>query len=332
MGGSYWSDDFYKDREDDRKRTGKAAFAYDCDLKGDPSKKRVVHAKMSPFAVTRESRDSAAHPQSVAIGVVFDVTGSMGGIPVQLQKKLPQLMGLLLRKGYVQDPQILFGAVGDNFSDKVPLQIGQFESGIEMDDDLGRLFLEGGGGGTYEESYNQALYFFARHTSIDCFEKRGKKGYLFLIGDENPYAKTTKAEIAKVMGDHVQDDLSIEQIIGEARERYHVFFVIPRGASHGADPALRRRWSTLLGPQNVIMLDDPDAVCEAIGVAIGLCEGTADVDRVEDDLVSTGAASGLAKAVATALEPLAKATALAKVGRGAALPAKTGRSGAVERL
>jgi hypothetical protein len=332
MGGSRWSDDFYNDREDDRRAKGTSAFVYDRSLRADPSAKRVAHPKMSPLKVTRESRDSATHPESVAIGVVFDVTGSMGGIPVQLQKKLPQLMGLLLRKGYVKDPQILFGAVGDYFADRVPLQIGQFESGIEMDDDLGRLYLEGGGGGTYEESYDLALYFFARHTSIDCFDRRGKKGYLFLIGDEKPYPKTTKEEIAAVVGDDLQEGVGIEAIVREARERYHVFFVIPSGASHGGDPVLKERWSKLLGPQNVIMLDDPDAVCEAIGVAIGLCEGTADVDSVEDDLVSAGAGAALARSVATALDPLARSTAMVNVSKGGSLPSKKRRSTSVERL
>lgn len=330
MGGSRWSDDFYRDREDDRVRTGKSAFDYDVRLKADPRATKIAHPKMSPHRATRESRDSAAHPESVAIGVVFDVTGSMGSIPVQLQKKLPQLMGLLLRKGYVKDPQILFGAVGDYFADSVPLQIGQFESGIEMDDDLGRLFLEGGGGGSFEESYQNALYFFARHTSIDCFEKRGKKGYLFLIGDEMPYACATRKEIERLTGDSIARDLSVEDIIREAREKYHVFFVIPRGASHGADPKLRKRWSSLLGEQNVIMLDDPDGVCEAIGVAIGLVEGTANVDAIADDLADFGTKTKTASAVATALAPLARTVTTTTTKTN--LPEKHGRAGGVERL
>ena len=37
------------------------------------------------------------------------------------------------------DPQILFGAIGDATCDRVPLQIGQFESDNRMDDDLGRI-------------------------------------------------------------------------------------------------------------------------------------------------------------------------------------------------
>ena len=274
MGGSHWSDDFYADRELFRKASGKSAFAYDASLRSDPKAARTAHPKMDPHGKMRESRDSESHPNSVAIGVVFDVTGSMGGIPITLQKKLPQLMGLLLRKGYVQDPQILFGAVGDAKSDRVPLQIGQFESGIEMDDDLGRLYLEGGGGGSFEESYELPLYFFARHTKIDCFEKREKKGYLFLIGDEMPYRTATPADVAKVTGDDIGSALPIERVIREAREKYHVFFIIPNGASHGADPRLRERWESLLSAENVLMLPDAEGVCEAIGLAIGLVEGT----------------------------------------------------------
>jgi hypothetical protein len=333
MGGSSWSDDFYRDREELRKKTGAKAFAYDHHVKTDPTAKRVVHDKLNPRGVTRESRDSDAHPSSVAIGVVFDVTGSMGSIPTVLQQKLPQLMGLLLRKGYVEDPQVLFGAVGDYFADRAPLQIGQFESGIEMDDDLGRLLLEGGGGGSFEESYQDALYFFARHTSIDCFEKRGKKGYLFLIGDEMPYRKATAAEIAKLIGDDLRADVPVEQIVAEAREKYHVFFVIPRGASHGTDPKLFDRWASLLGPQNVIMLDEPSGVCEAIGLAIGLVEGTADDATMAGDLASTGADPSTIAAVSAALDPLVKATKLAKVaGTSAHLAGKAARSTAIERL
>ena len=37
------------------------------------------------------------------------------------------------------------------------------------------------------ESYELAMYFMARHTALDCHEKRGKRGYLFIIGDEMAY-------------------------------------------------------------------------------------------------------------------------------------------------
>ena len=53
---------------------------------------------LDPHGVAkRESSDSREHPQSLAIAVLFDVTGSMGHVPRVLQSKLPQLLGLLLR-------------------------------------------------------------------------------------------------------------------------------------------------------------------------------------------------------------------------------------------
>ena len=95
-----------------------------------------------------------------------------------------QLHGLLQRGGYVSDAQIMFSGIGDAQSDRVRLQVGQFESDNRMDDQLRTMFLEGGGGGQKSESYELATYFVARHTATDAWDKRGRKGYLFLIGDE----------------------------------------------------------------------------------------------------------------------------------------------------
>lgn len=330
MGGSSWSDDFYTDRTADRAAKGVPTFAYDADVKAGKTAVKA-HDTLNIHNKIRESRDSDAHPDSVAIAVVFDVTGSMHTVPARMQKKLPQLMSLLLRKGYVKDPQVLFGAVGDAFSDKVSLQVGQFESGVEMDDNITNIYLESGGGGTYEESYQNAIYFFGNRTSIDCFEKRGHKGYLFVIGDEMPYKFATKGELSRLVVDGAEADVSVEDCIKAAQEKYNVFFIIPKGTSHYDDPKLRARWSELLGAQNVIMLEDPEAVCETIGLAIGLCEGTATADGMHADLKDVGAGTAVVKAVTRGLDDLAKKTALAKVGTGT-LPEKKGRSASTERI
>src|SRR6201991_2206429 len=195
MGSGVWSTDVYDAADRYRRTTGRSAFAYS------DSGARTVHPKLDPRGAVRESRDSAEHPESLAIAVLFDVTGSMGGIPRVLQTKLPQLLGLLLRNGYARDPQIMFGAIGDATCDRVPLQIGQFESDNRMDDDLGRIVLEGGGGGQMTESYELALYFMARHTSIDCLKRRGRRGYLFLIGDEMPYRGVSRHQVREIVGD-----------------------------------------------------------------------------------------------------------------------------------
>src|SRR5262249_1706616 len=159
-----------------------------------------------------------------------------------LQQNLPKLMGLLIRKGYLEHPQILIGAIGDATCDTAPLQVGQFESGIEIEEDLGKLFLEGGGGGHITESYELAMYFMARHTALDCFEKRGKRGSLFLIGDEAPYPQVKRKEVGKVIGDKLQADLPVTGLLAELRRTYDVYYVLPRMTSHWDNETVHRRW------------------------------------------------------------------------------------------
>lgn len=330
MGYSNWDDDFYADRAASKAATGTPTFDYDAKVRSGAAPRRV-HPRLDVRGKIRESRDSAAHPESTAIAVIFDVTGSMAHVPTVLQKKLPQLMGLLLRKGYIKDPQVLFGAVGDYHSDRVPLQIGQFESGVEMDDDVTSMVLEGGGGGSYEESYQNALYFLAHRTSIDCYEKRGKKGYAFLIGDEMPYPKVEVDELRALIAADVQAGATAEEIVAAAQEKYHLFFIIPKGTSHYGDPRLQERWKKLLGGQNVILLEEPAAVCETIGLTIGLLEGSVAADGIATDLADVGAGAAIVRAVAQGLAPLAKSTALVRTGTGS-LPEPTGRSSGVGRL
>lgn len=303
MGGSYWSDDAYAARQNRRSATGSTAFTYDAHVRSTGNVE--VHPQMNPYGVTRESRDSDAHPSSLAIAVIFDVTGSMGSVPRTLQTKLGALMRVLVQKGYVEHPQILFGAVGDAYCDQVPLQIGQFESGLEMDDELGKIYIEGGGGGQVYESYELAMYMMARHTSIDCYEKRGHKGYLFTIGDEHPYASINRKQVAAVIGDRLQADLPLPKLLAELHERYEHFHIIPTNTSHGGDKAIQQGWQKLLG-ERVLMLADEGAVCETVALAIGLSEGVVgSLKDAGDDLMASGYDDGAVATASAALVPYA---------------------------
>jgi hypothetical protein len=270
----------------------------------------------------RESRDSDAHPESLAIAIALDITGSMNTVPRIVQKNLPQLMGLLLRKGYVAHPQILFAAVGDAYCDDFPIQVGQFESGLEMEDNLTNVVLEGGGGGQTKESYELTMYFLAHKTQIDCFEKRGHKGFVFIIGDEQPYEWANREQLRDLLGETVEAAVDTAKIVAKLQERYHVFFIIPTGASYTTESWLSDTWKKLLGPEHVIKLADPEAVCETIAMTIGLVEGTAMPDRIAADLSDVGASATIVGHVASALDPLAKSTALAPAGVGN-LPERT---------
>ena len=88
---------------------------------------------MSPRGVkVRESRDSAAHPTTMAIMLWMDETGSMGKIPAYLVKEgLGQLLPDIITGG-VDHPQVFFGGIGDHYSDNSYLQVGQFECETEL--------------------------------------------------------------------------------------------------------------------------------------------------------------------------------------------------------
>jgi hypothetical protein len=315
MGSGLWSASVYDAAATHRAVTGTPAFAYSARMsRTTPRSAWTAHPRLDPKGVTlRESRDTAEHPTSRAVTVLFDVTGSMHTIPQQLQQKLPELLGLLLRKGYLEHPQIMFGAIGDATCDAVPLQIGQWESDNRMDEDLENLFLEGGGGAQTTESYELALYFMARHTAMDCFEKRGEKGFLFLIGDEMAYPRVKRGEVRRVTGDVLQQDIPTAQIVAELRERFHLYLLLPTKASNGGDPQVLDFWRRLLG-QHVVELDDADAVCETIALLIGLHEGV-DLDTGVDDLRDVGVDRTTVRTVSAALAPIAASVGVS--GRGA---------------
>lgn len=263
---------------------------------------RKVHDQMNPHQATRESRDSDAHPESLAVAVFFDVTGSMGHVPTELEARLPRLMGLLIERGYAPHPQVLFGAVGDGRCDHGPLQVGQFESDAQMDEDLGRVWLEGGGGDA-PESYGLAHYFVARHTVTDCWEKRSKKGYLFTLGDQSPHPVVTRAEIRNTTGDRPQEDLSMAAVIAEARERNHVFHLIV--GSEGA--GVYEEWHRLLGAGVVRIGPSVTHVAETVALIIGLTEGTISAGDGRSHLASLGIQASVAEAIMAAAVPAAEA-------------------------
>lgn len=278
MGAGRWSSSVYTARAASKAATGTPTFAYSSNtIASQPRSSWKPHETLDPKGVdVRESRDSAEHPTSVPIAVLFDVTGSMTTIPGVLQKRLPDLLGLIQQKNYVEHPQILFGAIGDATCDRVPLQVGQFESDNRMDECLENILLEGGGGGQNTESYELALYFMARHTALDSVEKRGKKGYLYIIGDERAYDMVKGSEVANVIGDSMnpQENIDFADILKEAQQKFEVFYVLPKYAHHGDDPDIINFWKSALG-NNMLTMDDADDVCETIGLSIATTEALA---------------------------------------------------------
>jgi hypothetical protein len=211
----------------------------------------------------------------------FDVTGSMGHIPRVLQGKLAKLMDVIIEKAGVKDSQILVGAIGDTHTDTYPFQVGQFESDNRFDEQLRSIILEGGGGGQDMESYGLAYRFAAHHTATDSFEKRGKKGYIFTVGDEEPTRIIRASAIANFLSGGAQADMSAEELLDMVSKSYHVFHLMVEQGNHmkwGSRNQVIKAWTDLLG-QRALLLSDYTKMSEVIVSAIQVNEG-ADADAV----------------------------------------------------
>ncbi len=276
MSKTNWNDAFFQERQQTRAAKGLDAFVHNRQMQNAEASERRCHPAMDlRLKPLRESRDSEKFPESLAISVFFDETGSMETVPRTLQKNLDKLMGSLLRKG-VKDPQVMIGAIGDAVNHEVaPIQVGEWETDIKIDDCLGQLFLEKNGGGNEHESYDLALYAMARHTSVDCWEKRQRKGYVYIIGDELPFERVSRRIVKKYIGDDLDDDIPIASIVKEVQIRFEVFFLIPMGLGCYSPSYYRqveRRWSELLGAERVFKLQDPAQASERIAESVSLLE------------------------------------------------------------
>lgn len=259
-------------------------------------KSRTIDNRFDPKGVTyREACDSAEHPNSTPIVIGLDVTGSMSGVLETVVKKLGDTMTNILDREPVADPQIMFAAFGDTECDDYPLQVTQFESDIRIAEQLTSIYFEKGGGGNSGESYTLPWYFAARHTKTDNYDKRGKKGFIFTIGDEDYLRNLTKEDIKEFVGDDVQDDMTAEEILAEVSRKYEVYHLI-------VDPSpyepVEESWKKLLGA-NAVIVQDIDKIPEVIVSILELHAGKT-ADEVADSwdgstaLVVKDAIKGLA--------------------------------------
>ena len=339
MGGGKWDTGIYGSARASRRSSGIDDFDYTVKVRsGKASKvnevldaKKMVNPDSSryPFPL-RESRDSEEHPLSVPVAIFFDVTGSMGQIPRVLQEKLPKLMDVIIDKAGLSDPQVLVGAVGDATCDRYPFQVGQFESDNSFDEQLRQIILEGGGGGQTFESYALAYHFAAHHTATDAYEKRGKKGYFFTMGDEAPWPKVTVEEMSEVFGISAKEDETIESLLAIAQEKWNIFHLFAVDGSFPDDKRIHNRWRTLFG-ERFIMIKDSSLVCEVIAGIIHMMENAYDADRVVRDIGLSGKTASVVK---NALVPLSNSTSLVvrAVAEGVALTNNRARKRGVSRI
>lgn len=234
----------------------------------------------------REACDSAQSPHSRGIIYAEDFTGSMGRILLKLiQTQFPKL----IEKTYETvsfNPHIMFMGVGDvAVGDEAPLQVTQFETDLRMLEQLEKLWLEEGGGRNTYESYILPWYFAGKYCKMDCYDKRGEKGFLFTFGDEEPTPSLSASELREVFGD--REDLDKRKVTATdclemASEKFYCYHIILRTGNYDSDVV--RMWKELLGSHACDLSDYecmPDLVCTILKMYEGLSKTEA-IAAIED--------------------------------------------------
>lgn len=273
-------------------------------------------------AIIRESRDSADKPETNAVAVFLDVTGSNKHIAEVVVKELPTLMATLTAEAVLPGPHVLFGAVDDfKYIGHRAVQVGQFEGGLETVSDLADIVITNHGGGNDIESYELAMLFMSRYASMDCVEKRDKKGYLFFIADEGLPNLVQANQWNSLMGlgpddqNYLHEDLSTTDLIAELREKFVVCCVYPTENSYFTDfPAYIAAWRRHLG-ENVYECPSAKSIVAFITGLIGMFEGysLADIAGKMKKTSSNPSVVDVATTALTQYEPTT--TAVAKGGQ-----------------
>lgn len=250
MGGGSWTEKAFRGYSTSMNR----GFCSDgtvllCnDVKQNYTQNRLADV-LDPLNVKRECRDSAEHPNTIPVILALDVTGSMGDTANEVAAKLGVIMTELYKE--VTDVEFMIMGIGDFVYDRAPLQVSQFESDVRIAEQLDKIYFEGGGGLNAYESYSAAWAFAATQTDLDCW-KRGKRGIIITMGDEqlNPYLP--RREYEKVTGQEGcfqtnDKDIDTDVVYAVASEKYDIYHI---NIEHGRIPNMSG-WKRTLGEDRV---------------------------------------------------------------------------------
>ena len=216
-----------------------------------------------------------------------------------MQNLLIQGTNAVLRRYHTQ---MATGAVQDE-GDKFPYQISQFEPDNMVEQQMGLLVPEKGGGDTPEE-YQVGLFgtTYLTRTSI---AKYGLRSYYFPVGDVWGREELDERLLKRVFGPKVlelafdgavpQSLPSTEEVGKEMQKNWHGFFLQVERHSF-----TKKWWSKILGKERVVQLPRTEDLAEVQAVIIGLTEGVLDLKTAVDFLREANVSASEARAIVEA--------------------------------
>ncbi len=207
--------------------------------------------------ITPSKRVSSESKNPLIIAV--DVTGSMARWPAEIFDRLPLLYNTLAQ--YRADLEICFAAIGDASCDRWPLQVTTFASGYDLEQLLGALYGEGGGGDA-PESYGLFAHWVNTHVTVPRAEGQP---FLIVFGDITMHAKVPRNQIQQLLGDGAQEDVDAIEAWRQVAKRWNTWFLRRPGGSQ--NDAVDQQWGKAIGERKILPIQDEQ---RAVDYAMGL--------------------------------------------------------------
>lgn len=283
MGGDYYDRDVYTD-------TTGVGYSNTAAVS---IKQSNLHPKMDP---RRFDEEELVCSKENPIIFALDVTGSMGDWSKIIFDKMPMFYGQIMQKNYLKDPSISICGIGDYTSDEAPLQISNFAEGAEIDNLLKHLYLEGGGGGGYQESYELAAYFYNKYAKLIGQELP----FIFITGDEGFRDSIKTKYISKFLGLFEKEDINSNVVWHEIKLKYNIF-LIKKPYDSPNEGIVRQMWEKVLGEERVLDIQNAKACIDIILGAIAITSGKS-LEEYLQDMIERGQTKNRCEEVKHSLE------------------------------
>jgi hypothetical protein len=191
--------------------------------------------------------------------IAIDVTGSMAQWPYEIFDRLPLLFNTLTQ--YREDLEICFVAIGDAVVDRWPLQVTSFANGYDLEQLLGSLYGEGGGGDS-PESYGLFAHWVNTHVKTPNAED---KPFLILFGDATMHDRIPSAQLSHYLGDKVSDGIDAMEAWQQVSENWNTWFLRRPTGTRG--DLIDKQWAKAIGEQKIFHIEDEQ---RAVDYAMGL--------------------------------------------------------------
>jgi hypothetical protein len=194
----------------------------------------------------------------------FDETGSMDVLPKIIYDKWPGIVGQVVARGYLPDPEMSITATGDIRSDDSPLQMCDFSPLRNLDKWLKRVHFEGNGGGQGSESYEMTAYYYANF----CDMPKATNPIYLITGDEACVEKIYAGDLQEHFGtkgfEHA--DTTATEVFASLLKKFNgnVFRIQRRYQGESKEgwnqQKIVAQWEKLIGKERIIHLPEDLAI------------------------------------------------------------------------